>query len=193
MLEAEGLLSVQRGSRGGARIHEPSPDAAARYAGLVLEFERATLADVYDARLAIETPCAGRLARQRSPEDVARLRTAVDAAERDSEDRRRLIRHQTDFHTLVVELGGNVTLRLFHAMLRHILESANERRVGTEPQDRAHDRAFEHGVKAHHRLVDHIEAGREADASQLWTRHLTEANEYLLELPEATTVVDLLD
>src|SRR5436190_15156949 len=54
VLESEALISVRRGARGGARVHIPDGDVAARYAGLVLQFRGTTLADVYAARSAIE-------------------------------------------------------------------------------------------------------------------------------------------
>src|SRR3954449_12843182 len=66
VLESEGLISVRRGAHGGARVHTPNGDVAARYAGLVLEFRGATLEDVYDARAVMEPPCARRLARNRT-------------------------------------------------------------------------------------------------------------------------------
>jgi hypothetical protein len=50
ILESEGLLVVQRGAHGGARIRTPSVSNVARYIGLVLQCEGATLRDVYDAR-----------------------------------------------------------------------------------------------------------------------------------------------
>jgi DNA-binding transcriptional MocR family regulator len=37
ILEAEGLISVVRGSRTGAKVHKPSVDLVSRYAGYVLE------------------------------------------------------------------------------------------------------------------------------------------------------------
>ncbi|MCA1845417.1 MAG: winged helix-turn-helix domain-containing protein, partial [Actinobacteria bacterium] len=49
VLESEGLLVIRRGAGGGARVRAPSVSAVARYAGLVLQFEGATLADVHEA------------------------------------------------------------------------------------------------------------------------------------------------
>src|SRR5215207_5471314 len=57
VLEAEGLITVRRGARGGARVHAPNTDVAARYAGLVLEHQGTTLADVYAARVLLQAPC----------------------------------------------------------------------------------------------------------------------------------------
>ena len=54
ILEAEGLISVVRGSRTGAKVHQPSVDLVSRYAGYVLESRGTTVADLYQARLAIE-------------------------------------------------------------------------------------------------------------------------------------------
>src|SRR3954454_4025076 len=65
VLESEGLIRVRRGAHGGARVQVPSGEAAARYAGLVLEFRGATLQDVYEARGVLEPPCARRLASRR--------------------------------------------------------------------------------------------------------------------------------
>ena len=53
VLESEGLINVRRGAHGGARVQIPNGEAAARYAGLVLEFRGATkrLGSVLDAEV----------------------------------------------------------------------------------------------------------------------------------------------
>ena len=193
VLESEQLITVRRGSRGGARVHAPSAAVAARYAGLVLEFQGATLADVYAARTMIEAPCAARLAKQRSKSDLEALWASVTHGESLKGDRRRLIVHHTEFHALVVELSANLTMRLLNGMLRQIIDLANIRRVEYEPQKESHDYAFGHGVRAHRRLVEFIDERDSDGAAALWSKHLMEANRYLLELPGATTVVDLLE
>lgn len=54
IFQAEGLISVVRGSRTGAKVHKPSVDLVSRYAGYVLKSQGTTIADLYQARLAIE-------------------------------------------------------------------------------------------------------------------------------------------
>src|ERR1700742_2157648 len=49
ILESEGLLSVRRGAHGGARVHKPKPDVAARYAAHVLQSQGTLLSDVFAA------------------------------------------------------------------------------------------------------------------------------------------------
>jgi len=193
VLEAERLLSIRRGARGGARVHRPDPDVAARYAGLVLEFEGTTLADVYEARTTIEAPCAAVLARDHTDEDLEKLWASVSEGESYGDDFARLIRHHTEFHALVVDLAGNHTLRLLNRMLRQIIDVANWQRVDQGLHQEATVEAFRHGVRAHRRLVELVEKGDEAGARRIWTKHLDEANEYLSGLPNATTVLDLLD
>src|SRR3954452_16525391 len=65
ILESEGLITVRRGARGGARVQVPTSDVAARYAGLVLQYRGAMLADVFEARVIVEAPAAGIVARRR--------------------------------------------------------------------------------------------------------------------------------
>ncbi|MEY2521597.1 MAG: hypothetical protein QOJ66_162, partial [Ilumatobacteraceae bacterium] len=78
ILESEGLLVVRRGAGGGARIKTPSVSNVARYIGLVLQSQGATLQDVFDARLLLEAPAAGMLAEADDRDDiVAQLRKAL--------------------------------------------------------------------------------------------------------------------
>lgn len=192
VLEAEQLISVRRGARGGARVHAPSPDVAARYAGFVLEHQATTLADVYAARVMIESPCAALLAKRRTDHDLEQLWRSVDEGEAIGDDRHRLIRHHTEFHALIVRLADNHTVTLLSSMLRHIVDTANFRRVDYDADGPASDHAFDHGLRAHRRLVTYIDQHDEAGAEALWRKHLEEANAFLLDLP-STTILDLLE
>src|SRR4051812_37630471 len=112
ILESEGLITVRRGARGGARVQEPSTDVAARYAGLVLQHRGATVADVLAARVIVEPPAAHMLASRRDRVAVAKqLQARLDDLDPDS------AAHFHEFNALVVELTDNQTLILLTAML----------------------------------------------------------------------------
>src|ERR1700749_63002 len=78
ILEAENLLSVRRGSRGGARVIAPDASAAARSGGRLLQMQGETINDVYEARMIYEPPSARLLALHRSDEDIEKLTQVVN-------------------------------------------------------------------------------------------------------------------
>jgi DNA-binding FadR family transcriptional regulator len=192
VLESEALITVRRGSRGGARIEVPNDSVAARYAGLVLQYRGATLADVLEARAVIEPPCAGLLAGRRTTDDLRRLRAAVDEADVVIDDPHLSIRLQQRFHSLVVDLAGNKTIEVFVAMLADIIDTATFSKIARDagtPNERAAQHA---GHRSHRRLLDHIEAKDAAAAERLWRKHIVETSAYLLNDRTASAAVELL-
>jgi len=193
VLESEALISVRRGAHGGARVHRPDGHVAARYAGLVLEHRRTTVADVQHARASLETPAVRMLAEQPAGPALGRLRAAVAESAAAIEGRGApsgaagqdgatpdpgLVLN--GFHHLLVELTGNQTLTVIDNMLRHILHTATG-----HPQDRSElsgppvgpdsqDTLTEH-LNVHQRLVELIEHGDPDAAEALWRRHLAES------------------
>jgi GntR family transcriptional regulator, transcriptional repressor for pyruvate dehydrogenase complex len=191
VLESESLITVRRGARGGARVQVPNAEVAARYAGLILEHRGTTLADVYEARIVVEPPAVGLLARRRSDADIATLRAALAAHAPPSADRLENLRVHSRFHALLVELTGNQTLRVLMGMLEHIVMLADWARVESDQGSPELARASRKGLATHHLVVDLIEAGDDVEARRLWERHLVEAMEFLLE-GDLRTVLDLL-
>jgi GntR family transcriptional repressor for pyruvate dehydrogenase complex len=191
VLESEALISVRRGAHGGAVVHAPNIDSAARYAGLVLEYRGTTLADVYEARNALEPPCIALLAASRTNDDLSALHAALarEADESASIEQRAL--QQTSFHDLLIELCGNETLKLLTAMLGQITAAATVARVATDTNSHG-DEMVHLGAKAHAKLVTLIEARDVEQAEAVWRRHLTETTRYLLDHPNADTVLDLM-
>ena len=191
VLESESLISVRRGARGGARVHAPTLDVAARNAGIVLQYGGTTMADIYLARTIIEVPCAGRLAQRRTNADLDLLWRKVEEAEATIDEPDRFIRLHTEFHALIVDLAGNQTLALLNGMVRHIVDLANWTRVARDPGGTT-PKASHRGAKAHRRLVEFIDA-KDADAAEaLWRTHLEEASEFLTEEPGPKTVIEVL-
>ena len=124
ILESEGLITVRRGSRGGARVQIPETNIAARYAGLVLQNRRTTVADVLDARVIVEAPAAGIVARRRDHVSCARkLRAWLDEAAAVL-DTPAYTKTFHEFNRMLVAMTENETLILLTAMVENICDSA---------------------------------------------------------------------
>lgn len=191
ILESESLITVRRGAHGGARVQLPDPRVAARYAAVILQYQRTTLEDLYEARIVVEPPCVGLLAEIRSQEAIDRLRAALTEHDAVADDPMRSIQVHVAFHSLLIELTGNQTLRLLMGMLENIIDMANLTQVESTAGSSVYDRASRKGLAAHHRVVDLIEARDAEGAEQLWRKHLTEARDYLVRA-DIETVLDLM-
>lgn len=189
VLESESLIKVERGVRGGARVHRPRRETLARYAGLILEYEGVTLKDVYDARITLETPIVVQLAKDKNKTVIAELEDIVnrEAQLKGSE----AIDARTDFHAAIARLSGNKTLQMINEMLHHIIEKGN-RSLQPITGPRA-EQAARRSSKTHRMVLDLIKAGDGVRAGELWSRHLRKAEEFLLSGSEMSTVVDLLE
>jgi GntR family transcriptional regulator, transcriptional repressor for pyruvate dehydrogenase complex len=184
ILESEGLITVRRGARGGARVQEPSSEVAARYAALVLQHRAATLDDVLKARLIVEAPAARVLASRRDRAAVAnKLQERLDTLDPGEPAKFH------EFNALLVELAGNETLMLLASMLDHISTAAA---VTFARDHRAEEpRLLRSAHRTRQKLIDLIRAGNAEAAEKLWRDHLTETGRILVEGTGAATVVDL--
>jgi DNA-binding FadR family transcriptional regulator len=183
ILESEGLISVRRGARGGARVQVPSEDVSAHSAGLVLQYRGVTLADVLEARVVVEAPAARTVAERRdratSANELNKVLESIDTV-REPE-------RFGEFNARLVELAGNQTLVLLTSMLEYIYRAATMHYVRTpHPEDARLNRK---ALRARANLIELIRAGDADGAEALWRKHLTEAGRVVG--AEAASVVDL--
>lgn len=180
ILQSESLLTIRRGSKGGARVNAPRPEPVARQAGGLLQYQHTTVFDVFRARSIIEPPAVRLLAENATPLTVQRLQ---DALEREAEaigDPRRWGKVHAEFHTLVVELSGSNTLALFADIMSEIT-TAHTQAVWQHAADESQklsDAELAHRV--HRKLVQLVAEGKPANAEQLWRRHLEETTDKML-------------
>jgi DNA-binding FadR family transcriptional regulator len=122
ILEAQGLVTVERGRTGGSRIAEPTIDPLAHALALRLQIERTTMADLGEARGLIEPWLAARLAEHATREDLGALDDVILAAGKaaSSGDRLRFAAAVTAVHDLVAERGRNTTLAVVSRMLHEV-------------------------------------------------------------------------
>ncbi len=173
VLEMEGLVRSNQGARHGARVQPPSARIAARHTGLLLRRRQASLADVYEARLALEPYAARLLAERATPRKISQL-NALLAIERDAvADAKAWGRAAADFHKAVVELCENQTLAVLSLQLDDIISGQSALEMA-EPE--ASLEAERHRADAAHaRLVDLVERREAAKAESFWRTHLEAA------------------
>jgi DNA-binding FadR family transcriptional regulator len=189
ILESEGLITVRRGARGGARVQVPETDVAARYAGFVLQSRGATVADVLTARVIVESPAAGIVARRRDRVSCARKLNAWLDENALVIDTPAATHRFHEFNRMLVALTGNETLILLTAMLENISDAATATysRVAHPNDGRLAHRAQRTRVV----LTGLIRAGAADEAEELWHKHLVEAGEVLVG-NRADAVIDVL-
>ena len=193
ILESEKLISVSRGSRGGAKVHTPKADQVARYAGFVLQTGKASYRDVYEARIIIEPPVARVLAETRWKVAPAALREVI-AAQRAAQDAPDFGRAVATFHTRLIELTGNQTLILISAMLDGIVGryQSGVSRASRAAKNGSH-RSAETGLRSQEKLVALIEARDGAQAEAHWRSHMQNSAKVWLAGGPADSVVDWVD
>ena len=195
ILEAEGLISVVRGSRTGAKVHKPSVELVSRYAGYVLQSQGTTIADLYQARLAIEPtvvrwlasdPGSGRTADLHAL--LARMATMLD------EDRWDEFTDSIEtFHQTLVHACGHKSLIFLSRMLLNLAGSHQrdyQRRHPRLGEERR--KSFRAGLRSYEKVVALIDAGKVEDAVAHWRLHLNNANATWAGRGEGERIVDSL-
>ena len=190
LLEADGLITVVRGVRGGVVVHRPDQRMTARTGSLLLRSRNVSLADVFEARTLLEPLAARAIAARRHRRGaVAELRALVDEQEAVIDDTERFARANARFHERLVALGGNRTLAVVIEMLNEIV--VRSVMAASETDDVVGSLATRRrGLRSQRRLLELLEAGDPA-AEEHWRTHMTVVGRVMLGR-KASRVVDLL-
>ncbi|WP_395666475.1 FadR/GntR family transcriptional regulator [Methylocella sp.] len=194
ILESEDLLVVLRGARGGARVLKPTAGSVSRAAGVALQAQGATLADIYEARLLIEPAAAARAARERPQKTAQALQAQVDAEYDIGDDFGALCVALAEFHRILLAHSGSQTLALLGVVLQSLVERHQalvEARFDEERAD-ARARLAQIVVAAQQKLIDLIAAGEAEEAERHWRRHMEAARGFWLAGGEGA-LVNLID
>ena len=127
---------------------------------------------------------------RRKPPDLVALHENVTAMEAAS-DPLEIITLHNDFHRLLVQIGGNLTLTIFEEMIHHIIELHGQYEVAQHDELEVRANAIG-GARTHAWLLELIEAHDVDAALELWRHHLDEVTKMVLHGDDATTVLELL-
>lgn len=171
ILEAMGLVTIKRGSNGGAFVTKPDFIKVSTIMQAMLRANKFELAELYQARLVIEPGIAEIAAHNATSEDIATLRASVNAT-------RKPIAHGDpyphigrNFHYLLACATGSELLVMFMSSLLGVAQAARVRHQPASGHSRVH---------SHDCIIDAIER-KDGEAAR---RHTTE---HLRELLESAT------
>lgn len=195
ILEAEGLISVVRGSRTGAKVHKPSVELVSRYAGYVLESQGTTIADLYQARLAIEPSVVRWLATDKGGGALPKLRNLLAEMEKllDQDRHEDFIDQVEVFHQALVAATGLKTISFLSRMLNNLAGKHQHEFQRRHPRTKENrQKSHRVGLRSYQKVVDLIAAGDVETAVAHWRLHLTNANATWTGEGEGERVVDSL-
>ena len=184
ILEAESIIRVRRGARGGAQVLEPDPGVAARHVALLLQLQGTTVRDVYEARMLTEPVCAGMLARHHTDQDLADLREVVSTLDETVDRPQAALDMWTScsyrFHELILQRCGNNTLAIQGGVLAEIVATHHQQVIATKQADQVDmPPLMRKTIRSFRKLIDLVEAGDVTGAEEHWKRHMKVSAGYM--------------
>lgn len=161
-LAAQNLIRSRRGPAGGTFVNRPSVADAGRAltesATLLVSLGEFTLADIAEARDALERACARLAADRRAPEHLDRMAEEVRRQRDPALSGEEFCASDVRFHRALVDAAGNPVMGFVMGAVIEALQPASNMVI-----DRFRDRVQAAGQ--HQRLLDAI-AARDGDAAE---------------------------
>lgn len=186
ILEAQGVLELRPGPKGGIIVSKPGVDVLAHSLSVYLRLHNVPFIEVLKAREAIEPPLAGAAALARSDADLAAMQGSVDRlAAAESEEI--FIEENRRFHSIIAHAGGNEVMQLFWQTIS-MMATGEQHGINYTPANRRHV------VAAHQSIVDAIREGDARLAEHRMRAHIEELEQLIRKryqnlLTQATEIV----
>jgi DNA-binding FadR family transcriptional regulator len=119
ILELLGVVLVKAGPRGGPVVLRAEPEALAQTLSMALQAAEVTFQEVLRTRQVIEVALASGAATERTDEELATMKLALELAEKAPEEEEWLLQNAV-FHDAIARAGRNTVLAVFHASLKAI-------------------------------------------------------------------------
>jgi DNA-binding FadR family transcriptional regulator len=171
LLETRGVITIRSGRHGGPVVRRPDPRDLSEGLSLILQFEKADLTVMMEARSALE-PAAARLAATRIDEEMLeRLRANNQATLEAAGDPDAFFDLNREFHRLIAEASGNIVVRIF---VESIMSLADGQAAGIV-YGRRQIQAI---VEAHNRVIEALASGDAQAAESAMNEHLEDSHHY---------------
>lgn len=193
ILEAEGLLTINRGAKGGALVHEPSLATVSRYFAVMLQMKGTMIGELYRVHAFLEPPAARIVAERRDPLAIERLRHSLEDLRSHLDNDSLYGADTARFRRTLIELAGIPTLTILAGVLDDLLERSWPSLTATAGSQVNNRRAKLRGLRSIGTLVDLIEEGDGASAEEHWREHIVTVERTMKAWLDTTRLVDLID
>lgn len=174
LLESEGLVSIRPGPRGGPRVERPSSTTVTRSLTTLFQYERVSLAELLEARRAVEPACARVAATRAIAEDIAALRRSVENMRAEMDDDKVFWNENANFHLALAAAGRNSVLNTLMVSLRELIyEFTADMHLGLEEREET--------VQEHTAIMEAIAAHDPKAAARAAEAHLASFEKRLVE------------
>lgn len=187
ILEAQGVLELRPGPKGGIIVTMPGTDILAHGLSVHLRMHDVPFIAVLRAREVIEPALAAEAAENGTDDDFAQMQASIDRM-KEIDDQAKFIEETRVFHSLVAHAGRNLVMTIFWSTIS--LVAAGEVhgiQYTTGNQKRL--------IDAHQAILDACRRRDSADAAALMKDHVRELDKlvkksYKYLLNQATTIVE---
>ena len=172
ILEAQGVIEIRVGARGGPFVAQPQPQKVARVLSLMLRLSGVSFSEVMAARTVLQRALAHEAAVNRTPEQLNVLQDNQRLLERLERGSPEFMAANRGFHTLLAEASQNRVLALQWSTLSTIAD-------GTEVGIQYGPANLTALLAAHRKILGAIEAQDGPAAEAAMVTHLNAASDYV--------------
>lgn len=171
ILEAQGVLQLRPGPKGGILVAKPGMDVLAHGLSVYLRLHGVPFIEVLKAREVIEPALAASAAEHATDADLGALQASVDRMKTLTQQAH-FVEENRRFHSLVADASQNRVMAIFWSTIS-ILAAGEQFGVSYTAKNQSHV------VEAHQAIVDAIRARDPALAAERMDSHLRELEQLL--------------
>lgn len=172
------MLGVLRVDQGSGMVIDSSrvSDAVTKHLTFALLLNREKLHELFEARLVVETECAGLAAVRADQEERETLRRTYQELCASRTDRPKSIALEIELHNIIARAARNTVLEKILSSLKQILKESRE---ATVPRTGVSTET----IQVHERLIAAIEARDQASARTIMREHISAVAERIKKAP----------
>lgn len=166
ILEAQGVLQLRPGPKGGIVVSKPGLDILAHGLSVYLRLHDVPFVAVLKAREAIEPALAAEAVENATDEDLAEMQASIDRM-KETTDQAAFIEENRIFHSVIARASGNQVMEIFWTTISILAAGENDGIRYTSKNQK-------HVIAAHQKIHDAIKARDAVVASEEMRSHLME-------------------